>query len=91
MLWAQSAAPMLPEKATLLKTEPTVLIVDDSITVRELLSMTFKNAGYRVEQARRSRSLGKTCDGFPATSSSVTSKCPNERFGTYRGCRKSPN
>lgn len=35
-----------------LKTEPTVLIVDDSITVRELLSMTFSKAGYRVEQAR---------------------------------------
>ncbi|HEY9646519.1 MAG TPA: response regulator, partial [Chroococcidiopsis sp.] len=33
-------------------TEPTVLIVDDSITVRELLSMTFQKVGYRVEQAR---------------------------------------
>ena len=33
-------------------TEPRVLIVDDSITVRELLSMSFKKAGYRVEQAR---------------------------------------
>jgi len=32
--------------------EPVVLIVDDSITVRELLSMTFAKAGYRVEQAR---------------------------------------
>jgi len=32
--------------------EPMVLIVDDSITVRELLSMTFLKAGYRVEQAR---------------------------------------
>nr|WP_233258389.1 response regulator [[Phormidium] sp. ETS-05] len=32
--------------------QPTVLIVDDSITVRELLSMTFTKAGYRVEQAR---------------------------------------
>ncbi|WP_246140309.1 hybrid sensor histidine kinase/response regulator [Euhalothece natronophila] len=32
--------------------EPMVLIVDDSITVRELLSMTFSKAGYRVEQAR---------------------------------------
>jgi chemosensory pili system protein ChpA (sensor histidine kinase/response regulator) len=29
-----------------------VLIIDDSITVRELLSMTFKKSGYRVEQAR---------------------------------------
>jgi chemosensory pili system protein ChpA (sensor histidine kinase/response regulator) len=34
------------------KSEPMVLIVDDSITVRELLSMTFNKAGYRVEQAR---------------------------------------
>ncbi|MEM9137444.1 MAG: hybrid sensor histidine kinase/response regulator, partial [Cyanobacteria bacterium P01_F01_bin.42] len=32
--------------------EPMVLIVDDSITVRELLSSTFHKAGYRVEQAR---------------------------------------
>ncbi|MEI3649084.1 MAG: response regulator [Dolichospermum sp.] len=34
------------------KVEITVLIVDDSITVRELLSLTFTKAGYRVEQAR---------------------------------------
>ena len=34
------------------KVETTVLIVDDSITVRELLSLTFTKAGYRVEQAR---------------------------------------
>ncbi|MFB2933938.1 response regulator [Aerosakkonemataceae cyanobacterium BLCC-F154] len=34
------------------KPDPTVLIVDDSITVRELLSMTFNKTGYRVEQAR---------------------------------------
>ena len=32
--------------------DPTVLIVDDSITVRELLSMSFNKMGYRVEQAR---------------------------------------
>ncbi|MEL4897500.1 hybrid sensor histidine kinase/response regulator [Crocosphaera sp. Alani8] len=32
--------------------EPTVLIVDDSITVRELLSLSFSKSGYRVEQAR---------------------------------------
>ena len=31
---------------------PLVLIIDDSVTVRELLSMTFRNAGYHVEQAR---------------------------------------
>jgi chemosensory pili system protein ChpA (sensor histidine kinase/response regulator) len=29
-----------------------VLIIDDSVTIRELLSMTFKKAGYRIEQAR---------------------------------------
>ncbi|WP_013322589.1 hybrid sensor histidine kinase/response regulator [Gloeothece verrucosa] len=34
------------------KTEPTVLIVDDSITVREILSLSFSKSGYRVEQAR---------------------------------------
>ncbi|PSF38343.1 histidine kinase [Aphanothece hegewaldii CCALA 016] len=34
------------------KQESTVLIVDDSITVRELLSLSFSKAGYRVEQAR---------------------------------------
>ena len=37
---------------TEVSTAPMVLIIDDSITVRELLSMTFKKAGYRVEQAR---------------------------------------
>ena len=35
--------------------QPVVLIVDDSITVRELLSMTFKKGSYRVEQARDGR------------------------------------
>ncbi len=42
---------VVPEE-TLVKEQPTVLIVDDSITVRELLSMTFNKAGYRVEQSR---------------------------------------
>ncbi len=66
MPWAQSAAPVLLEKATRIETEPTVLIVDDSITVRELLSMTFKNAGYRVEQARDGQEAWqKLSDGFP--------------------------
>ncbi|NJL00002.1 MAG: response regulator [Spirulinaceae cyanobacterium RM2_2_10] len=32
--------------------QPKVLIIDDSVTVRSLLSMTFENAGYEVEQAR---------------------------------------
>jgi chemotaxis protein histidine kinase CheA/CheY-like chemotaxis protein len=49
-LWDMGEAQQPPEQDT--KTEPTVLIVDDSITVRELLSMTFNKVGYRVEQAR---------------------------------------
>jgi chemosensory pili system protein ChpA (sensor histidine kinase/response regulator) len=66
MLSEQSAAPVMLEKATLIKTEPTVLLVDDSITVRELLSMTFNNAGYRVEQARDGQEAWeKLCDGLP--------------------------
>ncbi|BAZ08240.1 multi-sensor signal transduction histidine kinase [Calothrix sp. NIES-4071] len=39
-------------ESTSAKIDPTVLIVDDSITVRELLSLSFNKAGYRVEQAR---------------------------------------
>ena len=50
-LWEQDGVSMIQE-APIAKTEPTVLIVDDSITVRELLSMTFNKVGYRVEQAR---------------------------------------
>ncbi|MDB9401286.1 response regulator [Microcystis aeruginosa CS-567/02-A1] len=51
-LWQQQEdIPNLPE-TTVEKIDPTVLIVDDSITVRELLSLTFNKAGYRVEQAR---------------------------------------
>lgn len=41
-----------PEKPVETKAELTVLIVDDSITVRELLSMSFNKVGFRVEQAR---------------------------------------
>ncbi|MBD2186547.1 hybrid sensor histidine kinase/response regulator [Pseudanabaena mucicola] len=41
--------PMVEEDVT---ADPTVLIVDDSITVRELLSLTFAKVGYRVEQAK---------------------------------------
>ena len=49
-LWSQ---PELEEPEDIkVHTEPTVLIVDDSITVRELLSMSFNKVGYRVEQAR---------------------------------------
>ncbi|AFY32621.1 response regulator [Calothrix sp. PCC 7507] len=42
----------IPIDIPVVKIDPTVLIVDDSITVRELLSLTFNKAGYRVEQAR---------------------------------------
>ncbi|MFW6264435.1 MAG: response regulator, partial [Cyanobacteriota bacterium] len=51
MLWQQAPIPSKPESDSV-KTEPMVLIVDDSITVRELLSLSFNKAGYRVEQAR---------------------------------------
>ncbi|MEB3174611.1 MAG: hybrid sensor histidine kinase/response regulator [Cyanobacteriota bacterium] len=47
-LWRKTLVPAANE----LQMEPTVLIVDDSITVRELLSLSFTKAGYRVEQAR---------------------------------------
>ncbi|MEH2238147.1 hybrid sensor histidine kinase/response regulator [Nostoc sp.] len=47
--WQQKGTPQDTSPA---KIDPTVLIVDDSITVRELLSLTFNKAGYRVEQAR---------------------------------------
>ncbi|MEH2295549.1 hybrid sensor histidine kinase/response regulator, partial [Nostoc sp.] len=47
--WQQKAT---PPDTSVAKIDPTVLIVDDSITVRELLSLTFNKAGYRVEQAR---------------------------------------
>ncbi|AFY37474.1 putative CheA signal transduction histidine kinase [[Leptolyngbya] sp. PCC 7376] len=49
--WQQEAQPF-HEEAQGFATEPMVLIVDDSITVRELLSISFTKAGYRVEQAR---------------------------------------
>ncbi|ACK73055.1 putative CheA signal transduction histidine kinase [Gloeothece citriformis PCC 7424] len=48
--WRKAAMAMQPP--TEANGEQTVLIVDDSITVRELLSLSFKKAGYRVEQAR---------------------------------------
>ena len=52
-LWTQPEETPQPEDVAVpAKSEPTVLIVDDSITVRELLSMSFNKVGYRVEQAR---------------------------------------
>ncbi|NJO57010.1 MAG: response regulator [Richelia sp. RM2_1_2] len=50
-LWEQKDT-LIPVEPADAKIDPTVLIVDDSITVRELLSLTFTKAGYRVEQAR---------------------------------------
>lgn len=50
LIW-EEASNRLSEEA-MIQEQTTVLIVDDSITVRELLSMTFNKAGYRVEQAR---------------------------------------
>jgi chemosensory pili system protein ChpA (sensor histidine kinase/response regulator) len=51
-LWGEQTGGDLAQEAPAAKSEPMVLIVDDSITVRELLSMTFNKVGYRVEQAR---------------------------------------
>ncbi|MBD0334199.1 MAG: hybrid sensor histidine kinase/response regulator [Cyanobacteria bacterium Co-bin13] len=51
-LWSQSEDDLPPVPEAPAKAEPSVLIVDDSITVRELLSMSFNKVGYRVEQAR---------------------------------------
>ncbi len=48
----EQKTPTVTIDASAVKIDPTVLIVDDSITVRELLSLTFNKAGYRVEQAR---------------------------------------
>ncbi|GCA74102.1 chemotaxis protein CheA [Microcystis aeruginosa NIES-2520] len=48
--WHQPLPPVAVETSQ--KSGAIVLIVDDSITVRELLSLSFSKAGYRVEQAR---------------------------------------
>jgi len=52
-IWQQEE-PSIPvaEDVPETKPDPIVLIVDDSITVRSLLEMTFTKSGYRVEQAR---------------------------------------
>ncbi|MEB3340161.1 response regulator [Okeania sp.] len=50
------------------KRSPTIFIIDDSITVRELLSMTFTKAGYKVVLARDGQDaweqlkVGLVCD-----------------------------
>ena len=52
-LQSQKAERSNDHNADVVKSDnPLVLIIDDSVTVRELLSMTFRKAGYRVEQAR---------------------------------------
>ena len=51
-LWPQPESLLPDSDESAIKSDPTVLIVDDSITVRELLSMSFNKVGYRVEQAR---------------------------------------
>jgi chemotaxis protein histidine kinase CheA/DNA-binding response OmpR family regulator len=48
------------------KSAPMVLIIDDSVVVREMLSMTFKKAGYQVEQARDGQDAwDKVVEGLP--------------------------
>ncbi len=49
---ASFGAPEVPLPEQDETADPIVLIVDDSITVRELLSLTFSKVGYRVEQAK---------------------------------------
>jgi len=49
---SQFGAPEVPLPQLDEAADPIVLIVDDSITVRELLSLTFSKVGYRVEQAK---------------------------------------
>ncbi|MEM1367814.1 MAG: response regulator [Cyanobacteria bacterium P01_H01_bin.15] len=51
-LWQKTAVYQQQQAQIPEKQEPLVLVVDDSITVRELLSISFGKAGYRVEQAR---------------------------------------
>jgi chemosensory pili system protein ChpA (sensor histidine kinase/response regulator) len=62
-IW-KTSVPVVKEPVT--DQQPVVLIVDDSITVRELLSMTFKKGNYRVEQARDGREAwDKLRSGLP--------------------------
>jgi chemosensory pili system protein ChpA (sensor histidine kinase/response regulator) len=75
-LTEESFATLIAEQAEIsqpirqYKADPTVLIVDDSITVRELLAETFKRAGYLVQQARNGQEAldklqsGLLCDAI---------------------------
>lgn len=47
-----SVAPSVPDPVAPVAGPPIILIVDDSMTVREMLTMTLTRADYRVEQAR---------------------------------------
>jgi len=58
MLWAKLCSRDARE-TTLIKTEPTVLLVDDSITVRELLSMTLIMQATMWSRLVTVRKLGK--------------------------------
>ena len=51
---AQVGGSLAPEsdRPSPMPSSATILIVDDSITVRELLTMSFEKGGYRVESAR---------------------------------------
>jgi len=49
---ASPVTPTLPPQKTMTQ---TVLVVDDSITLRQTLALTFEKAGYRVLQARDGR------------------------------------
>jgi chemotaxis protein histidine kinase CheA/CheY-like chemotaxis protein len=51
-LWKKTTVTSVRNPVTVKSSEPTVLIIDDSITVRELLSLSFTKLAYRVEQAR---------------------------------------
>jgi chemotaxis protein histidine kinase CheA/DNA-binding response OmpR family regulator len=67
---AMAERPQTNQSSRQHKPDPTVLIVDDSITVRELLSETFKRAGYLVQQARNGQEAldklqsGLQCDAI---------------------------
>ena len=49
---APAPAPAPPPPPQKLDFTPKILIIDDSVIIREMVSMTFSNAGYKVEQAR---------------------------------------
>ena len=67
-VWKKTQSQLAASSTIAPKKDPMVLIVDDSITVRELLSLSFSKVGYRVEQARDGQeaweklSSGLPCD-----------------------------